>query len=205
MDATSTRSLPEHSAEQATTVPSLDALAERSSLRHDASRRFLLLALAFCLGIAATVAWQSYGEVTRAMVANSWPQLAWLRPQPTPVQLIRAEMAAVTPPSVLASAELQQLQNEMQQLSSAIADLRRSVASGLANVGQAVLHEVGVGQQQLATEIGRLAARQQEMVEKLSSTPARAAFEAAPAVRRAPAVAPVPAPKTARRPTSEPR
>jgi len=39
--------------------------------------RFLIL---FSIGIGATLAWQSYGDAARAMLANSSPQLGWLAP-----------------------------------------------------------------------------------------------------------------------------
>jgi hypothetical protein len=34
----------------------------------------------FCIGVAATLAWQSYGNAAREMIANSSPQLGWLVP-----------------------------------------------------------------------------------------------------------------------------
>jgi hypothetical protein len=34
-----------------------------------------------CVGVAATLAWQSYGDAARAMVASTLPQLGWLAPQ----------------------------------------------------------------------------------------------------------------------------
>ena len=35
----------------------------------------------FCIGIAATLAWQTYGDQAREMIAGSYPQLAWLSPR----------------------------------------------------------------------------------------------------------------------------
>jgi hypothetical protein len=43
--------------------------------------RFLI---AFCIGVAATLAWQSYGDATRKMIASSSPQPAWSAPQAAP-------------------------------------------------------------------------------------------------------------------------
>ena len=40
--------------------------------------RFLI---AFCVGVTATLAWQSYGDTAREMIASSYPQLDWLAPQ----------------------------------------------------------------------------------------------------------------------------
>src|SRR5712672_2205063 len=48
----------------------------------------VLLALAlitFCIGVAATLAWQSRGDVARKAIAGAFPQLGWLAPQAAPV------------------------------------------------------------------------------------------------------------------------
>jgi hypothetical protein len=36
---------------------------------------------AFCVGVAATLVWQSCGDMARQNIANSHPQLAWLAPE----------------------------------------------------------------------------------------------------------------------------
>src|SRR5260370_34893188 len=39
--------------------------------------------MAFCIGVAATLAGQSsYGDAAREMIANSYPHLGWLAPRP---------------------------------------------------------------------------------------------------------------------------
>ena len=43
--------------------------------------RFLIV---FCIGIVATLVWQSYSGAARRMVAGLSPQLGWLAPQPAP-------------------------------------------------------------------------------------------------------------------------
>jgi hypothetical protein len=52
----------------------------QSLLRKRALRARSLL-IAFCTGVAATFAWWSYGDATRPMIANSYPQLGWLAPR----------------------------------------------------------------------------------------------------------------------------
>jgi hypothetical protein len=49
-----------------------------------ASRTLARFLITFCIGVAATVAWQSYGDAAREMIANSSPQLGWLAPQTAP-------------------------------------------------------------------------------------------------------------------------
>jgi hypothetical protein len=64
----------------------LDLIQNMRSAR--VKRALLVLAgflITFCIGIAATLAWQSHGNTVRAMIANLSPQLAWLAPQAAPV------------------------------------------------------------------------------------------------------------------------
>ena len=49
--------------------------------------RFLIV---FCSGVAATLAWQSYGGAARNMIANSPPQHRWSAPQAAPEAAMRA-------------------------------------------------------------------------------------------------------------------
>ena len=37
--------------------------------------------ITFCIGVAATLTWQSYGDAAREMIANSSPELSWLAPR----------------------------------------------------------------------------------------------------------------------------
>jgi hypothetical protein len=49
-------------------------------LRKRASRALSSL-VAFCVGVAVTLAWWSYGDATGQMSANSYAQLGWLAPR----------------------------------------------------------------------------------------------------------------------------
>ena len=40
--------------------------------------------LSFCIGVAATLAWQSQGDAVRETIASSYPELGWLAPQAAP-------------------------------------------------------------------------------------------------------------------------
>src|SRR5712664_984579 len=44
-----------------------------------------LAAITFCIGVAATLAWQSRGDAARKAIASAVPQLGWLALQPAPV------------------------------------------------------------------------------------------------------------------------
>src|SRR5690242_1182065 len=59
-----------------------DLLAgEPSVARPSPRRRSSRFLIAFCVGVAATLAWQSYGDAARETIASSYPQLGWLAPQ----------------------------------------------------------------------------------------------------------------------------
>jgi hypothetical protein len=56
--------------------------------------RFLI---AFCVGVTATLAWQSYGDAAREMIASSYPQLDWLAPQAAVAQTAPTTIPMATP------------------------------------------------------------------------------------------------------------
>jgi hypothetical protein len=51
------------------------------SLGKQASFALARFLIAFCSGVAATLAWQSHGDATRRMIASPSPQLGWSAPQ----------------------------------------------------------------------------------------------------------------------------
>ena len=53
--------------------------------------RFLIMV---GIGVAATLAWQSYGDTAREKIANMSPQLGWLAPQAAPVAQDAADLTA---------------------------------------------------------------------------------------------------------------
>lgn len=134
------------------TRPSLDSMIKRPSLGKRASRSLARLLIIFCTGVAATLAWQSYGDAAREMIANSSPELSWLAP--------RAASFAQTA-SAIPSLE------QLKEMSLAFATVRQSVDQLVAS------------QQQMADGIAKLAADPQQLLLKISAPPPRPA--AAPA------------------------
>src|SRR5712671_3252227 len=65
------------------------------SLRKRVSRALSRFLITFCVGVAATLAWQSYGDAAREMIVNSYPQLGWLAPQAEPVAQNTPDMIAL--------------------------------------------------------------------------------------------------------------
>ena len=152
---------------QARTRPT-DRRIERPSLDKRASRGFARFLIIFCIGVAATLAWQSYGDVAREMIANSSPQLRWLAPQA--VAQTAPDMVAPTAPAT-PSPDVQQL---------------KGMSLGLAAVRQSV-EQLAAAQQQMTDEIAKLQATEQEILDKVSGPPRPAA---APARKSAPPAPP---------------
>ncbi len=56
-----------------------DPLAsERPSVSRRAIRAVARFAIAICIGVAGSLAWQAYGDAAKQMIANRVPQLAWI-------------------------------------------------------------------------------------------------------------------------------
>ncbi|HMA74613.1 MAG TPA: hypothetical protein VKP67_24455 [Xanthobacteraceae bacterium] len=143
-----------------------------SSLRRRASRAFARFLITFCIGVAATLAWQSYGDAARAMVAGSSAWLSWLAPQAAPV----AQSTPVAP-----SADKEQF---------------KAMLFGLAAMRQRVdqiAAQIAAGEAQTTRDIAtKLEAAKQDILDKIS-TPAPQ-----PASTPAPVRKPLPAAQAAR-------
>src|SRR5262245_27259512 len=133
--------------------PSLGKRAVRLS-------RFLIV---FCIGVAATLTWQSYGNAARELVANSSTQLGWLAPQTTSV--------APTPPGVIAPPVLASPSPELEELEAM--SLRFALV-------QKRVDQLAASQQKISDEIANLRTdqqelhqNQQELHQKISAPPPR--------------------------------
>jgi hypothetical protein len=144
-----------------------DLLAgEPSAPRLAPRKRPLRFLIAFCLGVAATLAWQSYGDAAREIVANLSPQLGWLAPQAAVAQTAGVADAAAT-----ASLDQQQLN----AMSLSLAAVRQRVDQLAA--------QIAAGQEQMTRDFTmKLQAAEHDILEKVSAPPAAAT----PARRPAP-------------------
>jgi len=133
----------------------------------------------FCMGVAATLAWQSYGDATKELIARSFPQLSWSSPQT--VGAATPEMTSRIAPATTSDSQ----------------GLIESVLVNLAAVRQSMdqlAAEFVASQQQIASDIAKLKAAEQEISDKISSAPSAQ-----------PNAAPVqPAPTSARKPAPVP-
>lgn len=130
--------------------------------------RFLV---AVGIGVAATLAWQSYGDAARDIIASSYPQLGWLAPQ-----------AAQAAPTTIAAATASLDQQELKTVSLGLAAVRQRVDQLAA--------QVAAGQDQMTRDFtAKLHAVEQDILDKISPP--------APQPVAAPARKPVPSPAQA--------
>jgi hypothetical protein len=187
MNSTLSRKRSEFSTDPWPTEPSVDAPLRPADLKNDwfpskrpsrgkrASRALARFLITFCIGVAATLAWQSYGDAAREMIASSSPQLAWLAPQAAPVAQTAPDMIAPAAPAA-PSLDRQQL---------------NAMSLGLAALRQSV-DQLAAGQEQIRGDITKLREVEQDILDKISAPPPRPA--AAPARKPVPLTPPSQAP-----------
>ncbi len=154
--------------------PRAEQRASSPPRRRRPLRALLRFLFVLGIGVGGTLAWQAYGDMARAMVAVAYPQqLGWLMPAPPPAEPVAAAApAAVAPTTVGAAAPVAKLDREqLATLSLNLADVRRSV--------EELAAQVASGQQQMAGDIARLQASEQDVLAKLSAPPPRPARPAA--------------------------
>jgi hypothetical protein len=187
------------------TEPSLDATlrpadvnsnplpTDRPSLGRRTSRNLARFLVTACIGVAATLAWQSYGGTAKQMIANSAPQLSWLlslpamnppsgreiaveQPSPPAVQAsapqaASAQAGAVAPTASepAASTAPTAPSPDLQQLA--------TMAHDLAAVRQSV-EQLAAGQEQMARDIAKLQTAGQDIRRRISALPPAAATTA---------------------------
>ena len=114
--------------------------------------RFLIVVL---IGVGGTLAWQSYGDVAREMVIVRAPTLAWLLSVSTTSS---AALAATSPDPM----------QQLEPLASNLDVVRRSV------------EELAAKQDQMVQSIATLQAVEEDIRQKMSSTPPFPPQQAAP-------------------------
>jgi hypothetical protein len=145
----------------------------------------------FCIGVAVTAAWYSFGGPVREAIAGMSPQLAWIAPPPG-FAGTAAPPAGDPATSLVASSIDQQLSTASQDI-----DAVRQNVDRIATTQEQIVRSIDqltAGQEQLAKEITKLQAVEQYILYKNSEPSV-----AAPAARTAPAPAPA-----VRKPTASP-
>ena len=185
--------------ERKATYNRLLAIGNQTNKR--SSRGFTRYVLAICIGVAATLAWQSYGDAakqmfaaeapelgwspeTKQMIANWVEQLGWTKPPASPAvrssateTLQAAPVAQTAPAAVAPSVPVAPSIDpaEVHQIAMDLTALRQTVA------------QITAGQDQIAREVDRLRAANQAILVKIPEPPPPPPIAAAPAVTGRPA------------------
>ena len=158
------------------------------SLGRQTSRRLVRFLMAACFGVAATLAWQSYGDAAREMIATSAPQLGWLLlPPPAMDPPPGREIAGEQPgPSALAASAPQAPSAQAAGVASTASEAAASTAAAepspelrqqletmahdLAAVRQRV-EQLAAGQEQIAGDLAKLHTAEQDIRRRISALP----------------------------------
>ena len=141
-----------------------DDRLRRLSRRKRRSHPFARFLITFGVGIAATLGWQSYGDMARETIATEYPQLAWLAPEAGSVAQTASDTAAPAAPAA-PSPDQQQLK----AMSVDLAAMRQSV--------DRLAAQLSAGNQQMAGDIAGLQATQQAILRKVSTPAPRPAAQ----------------------------
>ncbi len=171
------------------------------SLRKRASRALARFLITFCIGVAATLAWQSYGHPARELIANSYPQLGWLAPQAEPVAQNAPDLIAL---AVRAAASLNQQQ--LNAMSLDVDAVRQSIDRIATSQGQItrsvdrIAPSIVAGQEQMTRSVDQLAAGLEQMTREIAKLQAVEQY----VLYKNSDPPPRPAPAQARNPISRP-
>jgi methyl-accepting chemotaxis protein len=128
-------------------------------------RRLLAIAMImFCIGVAATLAWRSYSDAAREMIASSFPKLGSLALQPTPV----AQNTPDANPPIAAAAtspdqqQLNAISLDFDEVRQSVDRIATSIAAGQEQITRSV-DRIAASQEQMTRSVDRIAASQEQM------------------------------------------
>jgi len=180
----------------------------------------------FCIGVAATFAWQSYGDAARERFASSYPQLGWLAPQAAriarsgPDTIGLAAQAAPSPDqqrSDVTSPDLDAMRQSIDRIANNMATSQEQITRSVDRIAASVaasqeritrsVDQLAVSQEWLTREITKLEEIEQSIRYRNSDTlppSPRPASASAPKPVTRPASTSALAPKPVPRPSPVP-
>jgi len=177
----------------------------RQSPRKRALRTFSSLPIAFCIGVAATLAWQSYGDTAREMIANAHPQLGWLAPQGEPVTQNAPVAVAVAAPAAPAfdQQQLNAISIDLEAMRRSIDRIAPGIVAGQEQMARSI-DRIATTQEQLTRTVDQLTASQEQAMREITKLQAVEQYilykSSEPPPRLAPAQARNPAPRPSQAP-----
>ena len=169
-----------------------------SQTKRRASRAFVPYLVAICVGVAGTLAWQSYGEEAKQTIATRAPELGWspevrqmianwtkplagpenIAGRPAASETRQAAPVANTAPETVAPSAPTVPSFDPEQVHQIVVDLTAL---------RQTVEQIAAGQDQMARKVDRLQAADQEILVKISESPPPPPIAAAPAVAGQPA------------------
>jgi hypothetical protein len=146
-------------------------LAMESEIKGRGSRGspgFASYLLAICIGVAATLAWQSYGGTTKQMIATSAPGLGW---SPEAKQMIAGwveQLGWAKPPAGPESTAAQPSVPET-QMASVVQTVPVPKAPAVTSIDPEQIHQIAVDLAALGRTVDQLAASQDQMVHQIET------------------------------------
>jgi hypothetical protein len=153
--------------------------------------RFLIT---FCIGVAASLAWQSYGDAAREMIASSYPQLGWLARQPAPITHNGPDVIALSTQAARSpdreqlgtiSLDLDAMRQSVDRIAASIAVVQERMTRSIDGIAPSIavnqekitrsVDQLAAGQEQMTREITKLQAVEQYVLYKNSEPPPRPA------------------------------
>jgi len=119
--------------------------------------------ITFCIGVAATLAWQSYGDAAREMIASSYPQLGWLAPQAAPGAQNASDMIAPAAPAApppdqqqlnAMSLDLDAVRQSVDRIATSIAASQEQITRSVDRIATSI----AASQEQITRSVDRIAA-----------------------------------------------
>ena len=140
-----------------------------------ASRGFARYMLAICIGVAATLAWQSYGQAAKQIIATTAPGLGW---SPEAKQTIASWVEQLGWTKPLAGAEISTAQPSVTATvapdkvapKAASLDPQQQIALDVAALRQSV-EQVAASQTKMAAEINKLLVADTDIFLKFPTPP----------------------------------
>jgi hypothetical protein len=138
-------------------LKNLEPLSE-NEMKRRGSRGFVRFLVAICIGVAATLVWQSYGEAIKQIIASWVQQFGWTKPSPSPqtAPIAQTAPAAVTPSAPIAPAINPE---QVHQIAVDLGALRQT------------MEQIAGGQEQMRREINTLQGAVAEILIKIPETP----------------------------------
>jgi hypothetical protein len=139
------------------------------SPRQRASFRLSGFVIAFCIGVAATAAWQTYGDAAREMIASLSPQLDWLAPQGEPATQNTPDAIALAAPAAPSfdQQQLNAISTDLEAVRQSIDRIAPDLAAGQEQMARTI-ERIAATQEQMARTVGQLTAGQEQVMREIT-------------------------------------